>query len=73
MTPLKGWFCIALATLGTLILIAQVLPWAARNGYAGSVIRENYEQDRDASALFYSESDRVWEILRNTDGHQRGS
>lgn len=50
--------------LGLLLWLA-VLPWAGRNGWAGPVVRHNFEQDRDASALFYSESDRVWELSRH--------
>lgn len=68
----RGWCWIALAATLTCALIGYVLPWAARNGYAGSVIQANYEHDRDASALFYTESERVWTILRNKPGDARG-
>jgi 4-amino-4-deoxy-L-arabinose transferase-like glycosyltransferase len=37
------------------LAVGVALPWLAANGYAGAVIRENYEERRDASALFYSE------------------
>lgn len=45
-------------------MIAVGLPWLAENGYAGQVIQENVRTDRDASALFYTEDERTWEILR---------
>ena len=45
-------------------IIGGLLPWLARTGYAGAVIRENVEYGRDATPLFYTESERTTEILR---------
>lgn len=58
----------AVATLGlvaggALFLIGAGLPWLAEHGYAGRVIQENVRQDRDASALFYTEDERTWAVL----------
>lgn len=47
-----------------LFMISTGLPWLARNGYAGEVIQENLRYDRDASALFYTDHERAWEILK---------
>jgi hypothetical protein len=44
------------------VVVLCVLPWLAREGYAGPLVLENVEQHRDASALFYTESERVMEI-----------
>ncbi len=46
-----------------LVLISTVLPWLANSGYAGEVIQFSYQNQRDATPLFYSESDRTWELL----------
>lgn len=51
------------AAIGTVVvLIAWVLPWAGARGYAGEVIRANLREGRDATALFYTESERTLEI-----------
>ncbi len=61
-TP-KGWLKLALGFGVAVLLVSTVLPWLAENGYAGHVIQENTRTDRDASALFYTEDDRTWEVL----------
>lgn len=62
--PIRQSALIWAVTLGVvLFMISTGLPWLAEHGYAGEVIRENVRNDRDASALFYTEDDRVWEIL----------
>ncbi|MCF6283997.1 MAG: hypothetical protein L3K26_02235 [Candidatus Hydrogenedentes bacterium] len=61
-TP-KGWLKLALGFGVAVLLVSTVLPWLAENGYAGHVIQENARTDRDASALFYTEDDRTWEVL----------
>ena len=57
---------LVLVVCGALFLIARVLPWLAEHGYAGRVIQENMRNDRDATALFYTEDERAWEILHAT-------
>jgi len=47
-----------------LFMIATGLPWLAEHGYAGRVIQENVRNERDASALFYTEDERTWAVLR---------
>ncbi len=64
---LRSTALLAAAALGVALLIGTVLPWLAANGYAGSVIQANYEHDRDATALFYTESERTWQILDQVD------
>ena len=59
-------FGIALA----IVLVAVVLPWAAENGYAGYVIQQNVIHDRDASALFYTESERAMQIINAFEKQQ---
>lgn len=51
---------------GALFTIARILPWLAEHGYAGRVIQENIRNDRDATALFYTDHERTWEILHAT-------
>jgi hypothetical protein len=50
--------------------ISTVLPWLAQSGFAGEVIESSYENQRDATPLFYSESDRTWEILSEVEANQ---
>lgn len=52
-----------IAVGGVVFMMSTGLPWLAEHGYAGRVIQENARSDRDASALFYTEDDRVWEVL----------
>ena len=60
---IAGWCKLALGLGAAIVLISTVLPWLAEQGYAGRVIQENTRTDRDASALFYTEDDRSWEVL----------
>lgn len=69
----QGWLRLALGLGVALLLISTVLPWLAENGYAGHVIQENVRTDRDASALFYTEDDRTWEVLDALPVHERKS
>ena len=62
---------LALVSGGALFMIAKGLPWLAEKGYAGRVIQENIRHDRDATALFYTESARTWEVLHATSGENR--
>lgn len=55
----------------TVLLMSTVLPWAGANGYAGAVIQNNYAVENDASALFWTESERTLEILAHVDEHRR--
>lgn len=48
---------------GYIVLVSTVLPALAASGYAGEVIRRNAAEDVDASALFYTESERTMAIL----------
>jgi hypothetical protein len=59
-----AWLCAAGLTV---ILIAWVLPWAGARGYAGEVVRANLREGRDATALFYTESERTIEIMRTLE------
>lgn len=52
----------AVAIGGVLVLIGWVLPWVGARGYAGEVIRANLRDGRDATPLFYTESERTLEI-----------
>ena len=61
-----------LAIGGTVLLMSTVLPWAGRNGFAGAVIEQNYREQNDASALFWTESERTLEILAAIE-RQRGN
>lgn len=54
----------------TVLLMSRVLPWAGTHGYAGTVIQNNYAVQNDASALFWTESDRTLEILAHIDQHR---
>ena len=58
------WACAAGIVV---ILMAWVLPWAGARGYAGEVIRANVRDGRDATALFYTESDRTLEIVKQVE------
>jgi hypothetical protein len=55
---------------GTLLLMSTVLPWAGKRGYAGEVIKNNYAAQIDASALFWTESERTLDILAQIDRHR---
>lgn len=72
--PVKRAIQIALvwgvAVAATLLLMSTVLPWAGTRGYAGAVIQNNYAVQNDASALFWTESDRTLEILAQIDRHR---
>ena len=57
---LKLTCVLAAATL----LISTLLPWLAERGWAGKVVQDNLRHGRDATALFYTESERVGEILK---------
>jgi hypothetical protein len=59
----KNWLKLALGIAAAVLLISTVLPWLAEHGYAGHVIQENARTDRDASALFYTEDERTWDVL----------
>jgi hypothetical protein len=63
--------CAALICAGVFsivcLLIAYVLPWCSEAGYAGEVIRHSYRHGRDATPLFYTESERTWEIMQKMD------
>lgn len=59
------WVCAAGITL---VLVAWILPWAGSRGYAGEVIRANLRDGRDATALFYTESERTLEIVKQAEG-----
>lgn len=62
---------IAIALASVWFLVGTALPWLARSGYAGPVMRENIRHDRDATALFYAEHERTWELLRESRGEDR--
>lgn len=62
-------WCVAIGA--TVLLMSTVLPWAGANGYAGAVIQNNYAVENDASALFWTESERTLEILAQVDAHRR--
>jgi hypothetical protein len=64
MSRLRGIpaFVLAVAAIG--LLCAVVLPWLARSGYAGAVLQRNYDQQVDATPLFYTDSERTMEVLR---------
>ncbi len=64
------WAC---AVAITIVLMVWVLPWAGTRGYAGEVIRANLRDGRDATPLFYTESDRTLEIVRQVEGRTRGA
>ncbi len=65
--PLKktivNWLKLTLGFGIAVLLLSTILPWLAEHGYAGHVIQENVRTNRDASALFYTEDDRTWEVL----------
>lgn len=67
----QGWLRLALGLGVALLLISTVLPWLAEKGYAGHVIQENVRTDRDASALFYTEDDRTWEVLERVSAKEQ--
>jgi hypothetical protein len=58
------WAC---AVGVTIVLMAWVLPWVGSRGYAGEVIRANLRDGRDATALFYTESERTLEIVTQVE------
>jgi hypothetical protein len=64
----KKWLHVALVwglvIGGYVFLTSTVLPGFSESGYAGDVLERNAIEDSDASALFYTESDRTWEIMR---------
>lgn len=62
-------WCIAIGA--TVMLMSIVLPWAGTNGYAGAVIQNNYAVENDASALFWTESERTLEILAHIERQER--
>jgi hypothetical protein len=62
---------IAIALASVWFLFGTALPWLARSGYAGPVMRENIRHDRDATALFYAEHERTWQLLRETREEDR--
>ena len=62
---------VLVAVAGVVIfMISTGLPWLAEHGYAGQVIQENVRTDRDASALFYTEDERTWEVVWGTEGEE---
>jgi len=60
---LRATIIFSATVLTAMLMISQVLPWLASNGYAGDVIKYSYQNELDATPLFYTESDRTWEIL----------
>lgn len=62
-TLICGIACVVVAAL-----MSTVLPWLAEEGYAGEVIQYSYRNGRDATPLFYSESERTWELMKQVDG-----
>lgn len=60
---IKPYLTLAAGIALALLFVSTILPWAAESGWAGSVIRQNHRDDVDASALFYTDSERVMEIL----------
>jgi len=63
----RRWAYFVLTILATGLVVRYVLPWAATNGYAGDVVKQNAKHDRDASALFWTESERTWTVLREVN------
>lgn len=64
---IRALMLVLLCTSAIGLLITVVLPGLARSGYAGAVIQKSYSEGRDASALFYTESDRVMDILHDQE------
>jgi hypothetical protein len=58
------YFALGLATVP--LLVGGALPWLAERGYAGRVIQINYREGRDATPLFYTESEEVMRMLEKT-------
>lgn len=69
---LRGIAGLALAALATGGLLGGVLPWAARNGYAGEVIRLNHEHDRDATGIFYTDAPGIWKLFGTAATQREG-
>ncbi|MBI4556889.1 MAG: hypothetical protein HY706_04835 [Candidatus Hydrogenedentes bacterium] len=65
VSRLRAYCALVVAILLIGVLISIVLPWAGTNGYAGEVIQQNFRNDRDATALFYTESERIWELQKS--------
>ena len=70
---IRGLAVVSLGSAGIVFTIAVLLPALARGGYAGAVIQKSYDEGRDASALFYTESDRAMEILRELNQEEASS
>jgi len=58
------WSAFVLALAAIPILVGWVLPALAESGYAGEVIQRNYREGRDATPLFYTESEETMELIR---------
>ena len=51
-------------------MIGYFLPWISEAGYAGEVIQYGYQNRRDATPLFYTESERTWDIMQRIDSEE---
>lgn len=69
----QRWLVLFAGLAAAALAVGMLLPWLAANGYAGAVVRENYEQRRDASALFYSELDGMDALEAQVDKAMRRS
>jgi hypothetical protein len=69
----RGIAGLLLAALAVSVLLGGLLPWAARNGYAGEVIRLNHEHDRDATGIFYTDAPGIWALVGNNPREALGS
>ncbi|MBI1319607.1 MAG: hypothetical protein GC168_11770 [Candidatus Hydrogenedens sp.] len=47
-----------------LLLVGGIMPWLAEHGYAGRLVQTNYREGRDASPMFYSDSEEVMALLK---------
>lgn len=70
---LRRWLLLACAVLAIALAVGLLLPWLARNGYAGETIRTNLEEGRDASALFYTEYEHMHEIESRFEAEWNGA
>lgn len=66
-------FIVLSCSFGIVFVIAVLLPALTRAGYAGAVIQKSYDEGRDASALFYTESDRAMELLHEINKNKSDS
>ena len=63
----SGWFkfCLGLILVVGLMVVIVHLP--VPEGFGGEVIRNNLENDIDASPLFYTEVDNIFEMSRDVE------